>query len=118
MSELRTVTRTITGDGEARRYARALVAKSKWFEMTPLPNAKYEFRMKDEDGIPEVSSRTTLAREAKYRKAADDIWGKDGEIEVDQDALISESEDGGAYVQAWVWVDAENAGIRLRRRAS
>jgi hypothetical protein len=42
--------------------------------------------------------------DAIYRQAADDEHGREGEIEVDHDAIISHSEDGGAYVQAWVWV--------------
>jgi hypothetical protein len=35
-------------------------------------------------------------------------YAKDGEIEVDEDAVVSESDDG-AYVQAWVWVYAPQA---------
>jgi hypothetical protein len=31
-------------------------------------------------------------------------WASDGEIEIDDNAIISEGEDPGAYVQAWVWV--------------
>ena len=34
---------------------------------------------------------TTLARE--------------GELEFDDDAIASEGDDNGAYLQAWVWVD-------------
>lgn len=30
---------------------------------------------------------------------------RDGECEVDDDPIVSEGEDNGAYVQAWVWVD-------------
>lgn len=29
----------------------------------------------------------------------------DGELEVDDNATISEGDDNGAYVQAWLWVD-------------
>ncbi len=29
---------------------------------------------------------------------------KEGELEIDDDAKISEGDDNGAYVQAWVWV--------------
>lgn len=35
----------------------------------------------------------------------------EGEIEVDSTAVISESDDGGAYVMAWLWVSNEEAGI-------
>lgn len=34
---------------------------------------------------------------------------KDGELEFDDRVVISEGDDGGAYVLAWVWVDAEEA---------
>jgi hypothetical protein len=33
----------------------------------------------------------------------------EGEIEVDNPAVVSRSEDGGAYVMAWVWVSDEDA---------
>lgn len=36
-----------------------------------------------------------------YRDAVDT---REGELEVDGNAIVSESEDGGAYVMAWVWV--------------
>jgi hypothetical protein len=39
-----------------------------------------------------------------YRKAADRLHGRDGEVEIDDDAKISQSPDAGVYVQAWVWV--------------
>lgn len=35
----------------------------------------------------------------------------DGELEVDDDSLVSLSSDGGAYVQAWVWIGAQEAGV-------
>lgn len=37
---------------------------------------------------------------------------RDGEIEVDEDAtIVSISDDGGAYVLGWIWVDNEEIGI-------
>jgi hypothetical protein len=47
--------------------------------------------------------------EAAYRKAARDRYTghggqfMDGDVNVDEDAVVSES-DEGAYVSAWVWV--------------
>lgn len=35
----------------------------------------------------------------------------EGELEVDDDAKVSISPDGGAYVQAWVWVTDDEVGI-------
>ena len=46
-----------------------------------------------------------------YRSAADDKLCRDGEVEVDEDAVVSKGEDDGAYVQAWLWVSDELAGI-------
>lgn len=46
----------------------------------------------------------------QYRMAAKELWHKDGEIEVDADAVVSIAEEDpkdGAYVAAWVWVNAE-----------
>lgn len=36
---------------------------------------------------------------------------REGELEVDGDAIVSESADGGAYVMAWLWVSDEDAGV-------
>jgi hypothetical protein len=30
---------------------------------------------------------------------------REGEVEVDDNARLSEGDDNGTYVQAWVWVD-------------
>lgn len=46
---------------------------------------------------------------APYRKAAWEDHHCDGQIEIDDNAPVSLSDDGGAYVQAWVWVDDERA---------
>ena len=46
---------------------------------------------------------------AKYRAAAD---VREGELEVDPDAVVSFSDDGGAYVMSWQWVSARDAGIK------
>ena len=35
---------------------------------------------------------------------ARDEYQRDGEVEVDDNAKLSEGDDNGTYVQAWVWV--------------
>ena len=45
-----------------------------------------------------------------YQKGADSL-ARAGEIEVDEGAAVSMGNDGGAYVQAWLWVTNEMAGI-------
>jgi hypothetical protein len=44
---------------------------------------------------------------AMYRVLAKEILEKDGELEIDEDAIVSLSEDGGAYVQAWVYLQGD-----------
>jgi|HubBroStandDraft_6_1064221.scaffolds.fasta_scaffold1271751_1 hypothetical protein len=39
-----------------------------------------------------------------FRARAKELYGRDGEIEVDSNARISYGDDPGAYVEAWVWV--------------
>jgi hypothetical protein len=39
-----------------------------------------------------------------YRERAKELYGVDGEIEVDNNARISRGDDPGAYVEAWLWV--------------
>jgi hypothetical protein len=48
----------------------------------------------------------------KYREAAKHTSAADSECEIDPGAGVSVSDDGGAYVQAWVRVDDETARIR------
>lgn len=46
-------------------------------------------------------------------------WHKDGQIEVDEGGLsserVSEGDDNGAYVQAWVWVDFSSTSLDKRQ---
>ncbi len=44
----------------------------------------------------------------KYRAA---VHVRDGELEIDDGAKVSVSDDDGAYVQVWVWVSDEVAGL-------
>lgn len=47
-----------------------------------------------------------------YRKAAKQlVKGEEGNVEVDDTAGISEGDDDGAYVEAWLWVSNDEAGI-------
>lgn len=51
----------------------------------------------------------------RYRKRAVTDYHEAGTIEIDDGAPVSLS-DGGAYVQAWVWVDDEDAGVEFEDR--
>lgn len=37
-------------------------------------------------------------------QAADKLYGRDGELEFDDDAKVSKGDDPGAYVQCWRWI--------------
>jgi hypothetical protein len=48
----------------------------------------------------------------RYIEAAQRLTiSKEGELEVDDDAIVSKGCDEGAYVQAWLWVPDKEAGI-------
>lgn len=48
------------------------------------------------------------AEEAAYLAYAQENFHRDGELEFDENAKVSISEDGGAYVQAWKWIDSSS----------
>jgi hypothetical protein len=50
------------------------------------------------------------AEDNPYLKAAHERHYREGVLEFDDPAVISESDGGGAYVMAWVWVTDEEAG--------
>ena len=41
------------------------------------------------------------------RSRAKEMYGRDGEVEVDGNAVVSYGDDPGAYVAAWVWAPFE-----------
>jgi hypothetical protein len=58
----------------------------------------------------EKAEQQTAIAEA-YREAAREQC-RDGELEVDDGAVVSFGGDPGAYVAAWIWVSDEDAGIK------
>ena len=53
----------------------------------------------------------------QYRKAAKRLFEKEGTIEIDDAARISQGTDPGAYVQCWCWVSDEEALQEFKRRS-
>jgi len=49
---------------------------------------------------------------AAYQRAADEHYGRDGELEIDDGAVVSRGDDAGAYVLAWRWVTDREAGLK------
>jgi hypothetical protein len=62
------------------------------------------YTMGGEAMAQEATERRTITDE-EYRQLARKKWQDEGECEIDRNAVVSVSEDNGAYVQAWVWVD-------------
>jgi hypothetical protein len=61
------------------------------------------------DKAQDVEQTSDLAN--AYREAARQ-HARDGELEVDDHAIVSFSDDEGSYVAAWIWVTDEEAGIK------
>lgn len=58
--------------------------------------------------VEEVETPLALdADDTAYIAIARHQYGRDGEIEIDDDAVISRGDKRGAYVAAWVWVAAD-----------
>ena len=62
-----------------------------------------------------------VLRAERIIQLAKERFEKDGELEFDDEPKMSESDDNGAYVQAWVWIDftsteldKENGGKQRR----
>jgi hypothetical protein len=51
--------------------------------------------------------------EAAYLAHAQENLQRDGDLEFDDNAKVSISEDGGAYVQGWKWIDRSDLGDKL-----
>ena len=68
-------------------------------------------------GASEVVSREETTKrhdpeagtQVRLRELARTLFHKEGAVEIDPEAPVSLSEDGGAYVQCWVWVDDPEA---------
>lgn len=60
-----------------------------------------------EEGVNVTVGDTTFdhERDEQIREMASDEYHRDGELEIDDGAIISEGDDNGAYVMAWRWVD-------------
>lgn len=46
-----------------------------------------------------------IERRQKIQDMAKAEYEEEGRIEIDTPAVLSEGDDNGCYVQAWVWVD-------------
>ncbi len=60
--------------------------------------------MANEGTTTETLSHEEIDRREIIDMARNDYGARDGELEIDDNAVVSHGEDNGAYVQAWVWV--------------
>lgn len=49
--------------------------------------------------------------ESAYRAAAKELHHDEGICEIDDGAQVNLTDDGGAYVQAWLWIAAQEASV-------
>lgn len=59
------------------------------------------------EAAPEADERDDEVRAL----ANEDPRVNDGELEIDEDAVVSHGGDNGAYVQAWLWVSFEGTSL-------
>lgn len=67
--------------------------------------AKFSPADTQEPVVAEQPSAAELRRKAIVALAKTSPFLEEGVLEIDDDSVISEGEDNGAYVQAWLWVD-------------
>lgn len=61
---------------------------------------------------------TTTERDELIRQLASDKYGRDGDLEFDANATVSEGDDNGAYVQAWKWVSFSGTDLDKKNEES
>lgn len=55
------------------------------------------------EAVEEADSDTD--RKKEYRALAKQVYHSEGDLEFDNDMIVSISEDGGAYVQCWKYIE-------------
>lgn len=84
-------------EGSARRYVKVRASGDKPLMAQVLVELCEAVAHADIDGDRDLINR--------FRLAAQDKWDlDDNNTEIDDDAVVSFDELGGAYVQAWVWI--------------
>ena len=100
--ETRATNATLATDEEmAGENARAILGQIRAHLASATPNIA-ELR-KIASGAAIIASSTTDPQDDDYRAQAKAEYERDGEIEIDDNAVVSIGVDG-AYVQAWVFV--------------
>ena len=58
-------------------------------------------------GPQDDDSKYAYAAKRKYLR-----FGTDGDVSFDDDPMMSHGGDGGSFVNAWLWVSDEEAGVK------
>ncbi len=67
------------------------------------------------DLVNALKSRQRAAANEKrmadaYTRAAENQFHREGDLEFDESAVVALSDDGGAYVMAWKWIERASLG--------
>jgi hypothetical protein len=61
--------------------------------------------------VANIDKLSVETRHAGIREMAFDAYHRDGELEIDDVAIVSEGDDNGAYVMSWRWVSFEGTPL-------
>lgn len=89
------------------RYFQDLLTAAKAVKTPPLELRK---------AIEAVEEHLNDPRRQAILELAKATLAREGELEFDDDTIVSEGDDNGAYLQAWAWVDF--GGTSLDKNAS
>ncbi len=67
--------------------------------------------------IQAVEEHLNEPRRQKILELGRATLAREGELEFDDDAIASEGDDNGAYLQAWVWVDFGSTNLDKHQSA-
>ncbi|RWB40493.1 MAG: hypothetical protein EOQ44_25485 [Mesorhizobium sp.] len=83
-------------------------------EISPASNW-YESAQQVLKKLDEWETTSRSADSKAYRDAADELYGREGELEFDDSSdgtnCVSAGADPGAYVMGWRWVTSDQAGL-------
>ena len=68
-----------------------------------------------DDGLCEQCLAQSEERRFQIMELAREQCAQEGVVEIDDSAQVSEGEDNGCYVQAWVWVDFSDTDFDKER---
>lgn len=63
-----------------------------------------------------VRHPTRVARLEAIIEMASKKYEREGTLEIDDNTVVSEGDDNGAYVQAWVWVDFTGTPLDKKKK--